>query len=220
MAQHQAFPPTLVPTLIHRFASDEGNEAQRDLVPALRALRSPQSLHGFDKVVVGVVTNSDDRVPSILSSFGLSVSPLRYGSQEQACPHPGDRYDVDFHCISYDVGFEKPDIRIFNAAESMLSRIITARDGRTPAAAELQSWYKVYVGDEHVKDVVGSTEAGWHPVLLDNDWQASNVAALEDCPQEQSILDAFALHPVLKVKSIRALASWLAGPGWEANQSS
>lgn len=207
----------MVPSLIHRFASDEGYEAQPDLVPALRALRRPKSRHGLDKVVIGVVTNSDDRVPSILSSMGLNVSPLRYGSDETASPHPGDAYDVDFHCMSYDVGHEKPDVRIFNAADSMLARIITAREAMEPTPEQAHSWYKVYVGDEHTKDVVGATNAGWHPILLDADSQASEVAKLEDCP-DRSLADVFQLHPVLRVPSIRALASWLSRPEWPSNQ--
>ncbi|KAJ6790336.1 hypothetical protein PWT90_09582 [Aphanocladium album] len=213
--QDQTFPPGLVSRLIHRFASDEGYEAQPDLVSALRAVRHPKPLHGFDKVVVGVVTNSDDRVPSILSSFGLDVSPLRYGSEEQASPHPGDIYDIDFHCMSYDVGYEKPDVRIFNAAESMLARIITARHGEAPTPDQVQSWYKVYVGDEQAKDVVGATNAGWHPILLDVDSQASKIAKLEDC-SEQSIADVFQRDAVMRV----AVASRAAYTGLQTRKMS
>ncbi|OAR05881.1 hypothetical protein LLEC1_05664 [Akanthomyces lecanii] len=209
--ENQPLPSALVPALLHRFASDEGYEAQPDLVPALRALRRPQSRHRFDKVVIGVVTNSDDRVPSILSSLGLKVSPLRYGSEEAASPRPGDACDVDFHCMSYDVGHEKPNVQIFHAADSMLARILTAREGKEPTPEQTHSWCKVYVGDEHAKDVVGATNAGWHPILLDTDSQASQVAKLEDCP-DQSLAGVFRLHPVVRVPSIRALASWLSRP--------
>ncbi len=222
MRDNQPFPPTLVPTLLHRFASDEGYEAQPDLVPALRALRRPKPLHGFDEVVIGVVTNSDDRVPSILSSLGLRVSPLRYGDDdEQAGPRPGAHaaaYDVDFHCMSYDVGYEKPAVQIFNAADSMLTRLITAREGG--AQAQQQSWYKVYVGDEHAKDVVGATNAGWHPILLDADSQDSQVVQLADCPTNQSVADVFQLHPVVRVPSIRTLALWLSRSDSALHQAS
>ncbi|PMB65905.1 putative uncharacterized hydrolase C7D4.05 [Beauveria bassiana] len=214
--ENQPFPPTLVPALIHRFASARGYDAQPDLVPALRALRRPKALHAFDKVVIGVLTNSDDRVPNILSSFGLNVSPLRYGADEHASPRPRDDYDVDFHCMSYDVGFEKPDARIFAAADSMLDRIVTAREG---GSAQGQDWYRIYVGDEHAKDVLGAANAGWHPILLDSDSQASDVPKLEDCP-DQSIADVFQLHPVVRVPSIRALALWLSGSGWASKKAS
>lgn len=209
----------LVPALLHRFASDEGYDAQPNLVPALRAMHRPRALQGFDRVVVGVVTNSDDRVPDILSSFGLDISPLRYGSEDRELGdwHPESVYDIDFHCMSYDVGFEKPDVRIFHAAESMLTRIITARNGGTsPTPPELESWSKVYVGDEHSKDVVGSRSAGWHPVLLDAARKASDVTSLEDC-DGQSVADVFQRHPVVQTRSIRDLALWLAGPEWESS---
>ncbi|KKO99016.1 hypothetical protein THAR02_08887 [Trichoderma harzianum] len=210
----QALPPALVPKLMHRFSSSEGYDAQRDLVPALRALRHEKSLQGFDKVVIGVVTNSDDRVPSILSSFGLNVSPARFGSEDQMDVNHEGRYDIDFHCMSYDVGVEKPDTRIFNAAELMLSRIIAARHGKAPAEADLQSWQKVYVGDEYAKDVVGSTDAGWNPVLLDVAGTSTQVTSLEDCPP-QALQELFKQHAVVRVRSIRGLASWLTGREWE-----
>lgn len=156
------------------------------------------------------MTNSDDRVPSILSSFGLDVSPLRYGAEPQASPRPGDAYDIDFHCMSYDAGYEKPDVHIFHAAESMLAEIITARDGAAPTPEALQSWVKVYVGDEQAKDVVGAANAGWHPVLLDADSQASQIPALSDLAG-CSLADVFRREDVVRVPSIRALALWLSG---------
>ncbi|KAL7944380.1 hypothetical protein V8C42DRAFT_346131 [Trichoderma barbatum] len=210
----QALPPTLVPQLMHRFSSSEGYEAQRDLVPAMRAMRQQKLLQGFDRVVIGVVTNSDDRVPSILASFGLSVSPARYGSEDELAAVPEKQYDIDFHCMSYDVGVEKPDTRIFNAAELMLSRIIASRRGETPIEADLSSWQKVYVGDEYAKDVVGSADAGWNPVLLDGDGNSTQVTSLEDCPP-QALHELFRKHAVVRVRSIRGLAAWLTGTEWE-----
>lgn len=199
---------------MHRFSSSEGYEAERHLVPAIRALRQRNALQGFDNIVVGVVTNSDDRVPSILSSFGLDVSPLRYGSLVEAAALTEKQYDIDFHCMSYDVGVEKPDRQIFNAAELMLSHIITARHGRTTAEADLNTWQKVYVGDEHAKDVVGATNAGWNPVLLDVDGKAAEMVSLEDCPP-QTLHDLFQEHAVVRVGSIRGFVTWLTGSEWE-----
>lgn len=199
---------------MHRFSSSEGYEAQRDLVPAIRALRQQKSLQGIDTIVIGIVTNSDDRVPSILSSFGLNVSPARYGSLDETGALPEKQYDIDFHCMSYDVGVEKPDRRIFNAAEIMLSHIITTRHGETPTEVGLESWQKVYVGDEYAKDVVGATSAGWNPVLLDVDGSSAEVASLEDCPP-QTLQDLFKQHAVVRVGSIRGLATWLTGTEWE-----
>ncbi|KAH6610193.1 hypothetical protein Trco_000213 [Trichoderma cornu-damae] len=215
LRNNQTLPPTLVPKLMHRFSSSEGYEAQRDLVPAIRVLREMKSRQGLDRIVIGVVTNSDDRVPSILSSFGLNVSPLRYGSSAvEASALSEKRYDIDFHCMSYDVGVEKPDRRIFHAAELMLSHVITARHGETPVEPGLESWQKVYVGDEFAKDVVGATGAGWNPVLLDVEGESTEIASLEDCPP-QTLQDLFEQHAVVRVRSIRGLVTWLTGSEWE-----
>ncbi|KID96419.1 haloacid dehalogenase, partial [Metarhizium majus ARSEF 297] len=207
---NQALPPALVPKLIHRFASNEGYAAESSLLSTLRAFRQRKARQGFEQVIVGVVTNSDDRVPSILSSFGLNVSPLRYGTPGGPPVSPGEEYDIDFHCMSYDVGVEKPDRRIFQAAELMLSRVIASRAGRTPSPAELESWQKIYVGDEYAKDVVGATNAGWNPVLLDVEGRAMEIPKLEDCPAK-SVNALFTEHEVVRVRSLRDLAAWMTG---------
>ena len=198
----QALPPKLVPALLHRFASKEGYDAAPGLVPALRALRRSKSTQKFDKLVIGVITNSDDRVPSILSSLGLNVSPARYGS---SLPPATSQSDIDFHCMSYDVGVEKPDKRIFKAAEEMLSQI-TGQN-----SMELSSWDKIYVGDEYAKDVVGAANAGWNSVLLGADEMAGEeTVSVQSCPS-QSLREAFADQAALRAKSIQAVVSWLLG---------
>ena len=75
-------------------------------------------------------------------------------------PPPGEQYDIDFTVMSYDVGYEKPDKRIFEAAEGLLATLPAA------AGTETSSWDKLYVGDEYEKDVVGARNAGWSSVLL------------------------------------------------------
>ncbi|KHN99732.1 haloacid dehalogenase [Metarhizium album ARSEF 1941] len=181
----QPLPPTLVPELMRRFASSQGYDAVPNLIPTIRAFRQEKARRGFEQLVIGVVSNSDDRVPGILSSFGLSVSPLRYGTP--GAP-PEKEYDIDFHCMSYDVGVEKPDARIFRAAETMLSRVIAGRAGRAPSPAELGRWQKVHVGDEYAKDVVGAARAGWKPVLLDVGDEFSHVPTLGDWPPESETM--------------------------------
>lgn len=173
------------------------------LTTLLRELRQQKSKR-YDQIVVGVITNSDDRVPDILSSMGLHVSQLRYGSLDpnrrnkastgtESSPHR--MYDLGFHCMSYDVGAEKPDPRIFRAAEEMLPVALASKanaqarqvygkashadqQGVGPGAPDalynthdthpvmLQNWDKILVGDEWEKDVVGAQLAGWYPVLL------------------------------------------------------
>lgn len=111
--------------------------------------------------MVGVVTNSDDRVPPILSSLGLSVGARMLPVSEQlsqdnmqfqpaqsegiadttpvvlSAPRyldPSTRIDEDirFVVLSYDAGAEKPDPRIFQAAKDMLKLTLQGEDGSCP----------------------------------------------------------------------------------------
>ncbi|KAI1024618.1 hypothetical protein LB503_007231 [Fusarium chuoi] len=220
-------PKDLAPKLLHRFASKEGYETESGLVEAFKNLRQNPP-PGFDSLVIGVITNSDDRIPSILSSLGLAVSPLRYGTESDLTKTNNKTYDIDFHCMSYDVGVEKPDKRIFSAAEHMLAQVISARSGNTMSESETEAgrWQKVYVGDDYSKDVLGSANAGWNPVLLDPRNECDNIADLkhwrspsdgkpegqickiEDHP-DATLGGAFGEYDVATVHSIRNLLSWL-----------
>lgn len=76
--------------------------------------------------------------------------------------------DIDFVICSYDVGFEKPDRRVFDAAKSTLREILAAEKGMSSAQeVDLGDWDLVYVGDEIEKDGVGATQAGWNAVVVD-----------------------------------------------------
>ncbi|KAI7278645.1 hypothetical protein KC345_g5864 [Hortaea werneckii] len=133
----------LAPKLLHRFASEEGYTLAPGAKRLLRGLRkSGDGAEGC--TVVGLITNSDDRVPGVLSSLGLT-------------------YDIDFSVMSYDIGCEKPDKRIFSAAEEIWRQLPGSVDARD------DEWDKVYVGDEYGKDVVGAQAAGWHSVLIAED---------------------------------------------------
>ncbi|KAG5743970.1 hypothetical protein H9Q72_011767 [Fusarium xylarioides] len=220
-------PKDLAPKLLHRFSSREGYETESGLVEAFKNLKQTPS-RNFDSLVIGVITNSDDRIPSILSSLGLTVSPLRYGTDSDLSKLKDKSYEIDFHCISYDVGVEKPDKRIFSAAEHMLAQIISARSGKTlsESEGEASGWQKVFVGDDYSKDVLGSANAGWKPVLLDpkderdkiadlkhlrsspNEKPEGKVCKIEDHP-DVTVDEVFGEHDVATVHSIRNLLSWL-----------
>jgi FMN phosphatase YigB (HAD superfamily) len=202
----------LAPKLLHRFSSVEGYDSEPNLVSALKSLKNQHSSRRYDRIVIGVVTNSDDRVPSILSSFGFNVSPLRYGAQVNPSVLSREDYDIDFHCMSYDVGVEKPDKLIFSSAELMLLQIMATRDSKGPAEAKTntETWRKIYVGDEYVKDVTGAMNAGWHPVLLDPNDLSDGISGLEDS-HAQDIDGLFEESSVIKIHSIKELVLWLTG---------
>lgn len=210
MRNGQPLPRQLAPALLHRFATKDAYDTEPNLISALKSLRRKKSQLHFDKVVIGVVTNSDDRVPSILSSLGLDVSPLRYGTEVDPEEVAGQDYDIDFHCMSYDVGVEKPDKLMFNAAELMLAEIIAVRNGKSPAEARVDtdSWHKIHVGDEHAKDVVGAANAGWNSVLLDGEEEAATLPRLEDHPNH-TLDGLYKKNHVFKVDSLQNLITWL-----------
>ncbi|KAL2265898.1 hypothetical protein VTJ83DRAFT_5250 [Remersonia thermophila] len=172
-------PKDLAPRLLQRFTSSDGYAMAPSVATLLRSIKEQQHRNqrsGPPRILVGVITNSDDRVPSVLSSFGLRVSPARFGTHfdptELAQRQQSQPYDVDLHCMSYDVGVGKPDRRIFDAAVRMADELATSAALVKSAVAEgdadpgHSSWLKIYVGDEYVKDVVGSREAGWYPVYV------------------------------------------------------
>lgn len=183
-------PKDLAPSLLHRFASDEGYTLSPGVSPLLRSLKQPPSPPSQPHIppIIGVITNSDDRVPSILSALGLRVRPLRFGDgNTDTNPHTNTNapspnfnppqqqeqhihdYDIDLHAMSYDVGFAKPNRRIFDAAEGLANELAATTTAKTgPGPGAVLPWLKVYVGDEYAKDVVGALGAGWNAVLVDD----------------------------------------------------
>lgn len=212
-ARDQPLPADLAPALIQRFSSSRGYHVEQDLVATLKRLKKQRrSNMAFDRIVIGVVTNSDDRVPSVLSSFGLSVSPLRYGTHDKLPFIGGQPYDIDFTCMSYDTGYGKPHAGMFRAAEHLLTQVVAAGHIQTVSEADLDtdSWQRLHVGDEDAKDVVGALNAGWNPVLLDQDGKCAEMPNLEE-QSNQSISGVFQRHSTVRVQSIRNLVSWLLG---------
>lgn len=152
--------------------------------------------------MVGVITNSDDRVPDVLSSLGLRVNHLRHGSKiegERVKGGEDEVKDIDFAIMSYDVGFEKPHRRIFDAATDMLKVILTAEGQHAP---DLEGWDLVYVGDEMEKDAVGSTAAGWNAVIVDRGEPGGN-----PIPEK---LDGVSYKTLVKGKEVDVLSDFSA----------
>ncbi|CAD0114351.1 unnamed protein product [Aureobasidium uvarum] len=121
-----------------------------------------------NRLVIGMITNSDDRVPDVLTSLGLRVNGLRYKSttSDNKKAETGDeqhQQDIDFCIMSYDVGVEKPSPQIFDAAVETLASLL-ASEGN---AYDEKDWGLLYVGDEVGKDAKGAVNAGWDAVLLD-----------------------------------------------------
>lgn len=184
----QEVPETLVAELLKRYSSHEGYhffpDAKKlfDMIKAARTQSSDSTPWKWNKTIVGIITNSDDRVPSILSSMGLQVGPRRAGASAQRISEASVEDDVSFVVLSYDVGYEKPDRRIFKAAEDMLSKTIAS----APSSAGLGSvddYEKVHVGDSVEKDYFGAQRAKWHAVVVD---RSENVESKDGDEERQA----------------------------------
>jgi len=168
-------PEGLIRDLLYRFSSSEGYRTRPGALGFFRALRHRKrravDVKKEPDVTVGIITNSDDRVPSILSSLGISVRPLRCGKTlETSDPVTSPQSDISFVTLSYDAGFEKPDRRIFDAAKELIQR-------------EQDVEYDfLHVGDDLEKDVRGALAADWRSILLDWDREHvdANVERVED----------------------------------------
>lgn len=136
----------------------------------------------------------------------MSVSQVRYGSAVEEVKTESaeqQQYDVDFTVMSYDVGYEKPDKRIFDAADE-----VAAMTTKTSASEE--EWRKVYIGDEYEKDVVGAIDAGWNAVLIDRDTTRGRHDVDWLDPKPPGCLDdTFKTSKAVGFGSLAKLAEWL-----------
>lgn len=193
----QEVPPRLITELLQQYSTKKAYKIYRDVKPFFFRLRRFEYGKSARKVVVGIITNSDDRVPGILQSFKLKVNSnhlppapnqpvdrAKEVAEESGAASPEKVMklpkhepgydDIDFVILSYDVGHEKPDRRIFDAASSALSNLLAEQNSQLKE----EEFLKLYVGDDLEKDYKGAVAAGWHAALVDR----SNM--LGDVPQD------------------------------------
>ncbi|XP_075990913.1 rhythmically expressed gene 2 [Anticarsia gemmatalis] len=87
-------------------------------------------------ISLGVISNFDPRLNDILQNVGL----FKY---------------FDFVLTSYEIGYSKPDERIFKRAIEMCKHDLK------PAEA-------LHIGDDYDRDYQGARAAGWHAVLINS----------------------------------------------------
>lgn len=138
--QYHPLHPQLAPFLLYQFSSHRGYELHEDVMPLFRKLSVSPVLSGspFHSMTVGIISNSDPRVSSVLTSLGIA------------------RF-FQLHLNSYDVGYEKPEKEIFDLAKDY------ATEGSMPDT----KWTYIHVGDDLQEDYHGAQQAGWNSVLLD-----------------------------------------------------
>ncbi|KAL6152054.1 hypothetical protein ACJQWK_04506 [Exserohilum turcicum] len=203
LRKDQPFPHALTTELLDIYSSSRGYTLFPDVTPffsTLRALKQQRIRETDDwpwhNTVVGIVTNSDDRVPGILESLGLSIGPRRVGTKDNRDKEASSHDDISFVVLSYDVGVEKPHSGMFRAAEDMLGEMVDAG---------LEEFEKLYVGDEVEKDYFGARDAGWGALLLSRTPEAPSNQGItrvhvKGKDGETSIVDT--------ISSLSDIASW------------
>ncbi len=150
-----------------------------DVLPFFSFLRDLKLSDSMPRVIVGIITNSDDRVPSILRDMGLRVNTRRYHPTVGFYDRLEDsNADIDFVTMSYDVGNSKPDPEIFKAAYRL-------------SGVQGEVVHCIHVGDNLEEDVKGAERAGWQGVLLQR-----------KAPSGESSVD---LPPALHIRSLEEL---------------
>jgi FMN phosphatase YigB (HAD superfamily) len=210
----------MVTDLLTRFSTKAGYSVYPDVLPFFDMLRKKktnpdlQSPWRWDETVVGVITNSDDRVPGVLKSLGLSVGPRRVGAISTRSQAAKLEYDVSFVVLSYDVGYEKPHRQIFDAAGAMLNETL-AEEEDSAVLTDAADFEMLYVGDDFDKDYFGAQDAGWHAVAVERSLDdvhapAQNLSIMqrdsgmtrEPCADARS-------RRIAVVNDLRALCNWL-----------
>jgi FMN phosphatase YigB (HAD superfamily) len=191
-------PDGMVDRLLDVFASQEGYSLYGDVMPLFKKLKewkdrinrthtaTGDSEHNFTHLVVGVISNSDDRVPAILKSLGLKIGDIRAdcdpsrvdlpgfeeGGDEDSRPEHFESEqclnDIDMIITSYEAGEEKPHRLIFDVAKKQAQTILRSQT-TSLNIAEFDSsndWLCLHVGDDYSKDCEGAANAGWDTVLV------------------------------------------------------
>ncbi|KAK7552089.1 hypothetical protein IWX49DRAFT_575989 [Phyllosticta citricarpa] len=192
----QKVPRHLAPDLINRFSGSAFYHYMRSVPSTIKTLRNIEANSDYP-VIIGVISNSDPRIASVLRSFGFSVGddkPVRntrpvFGSQEdktlpqedQELLHQQDRPplidrakrpDFDFVLASYDAEYEKPKREIFALAERYAADVM--RQLPAPAAHDSLEYpwpypfYRLHVGDDIFKDAVAAANAGWKSLVFED----------------------------------------------------
>lgn len=109
------------------FAGQDHYTIYPEVIPTLEKLKS--------KFQLGVISNADDRLEVLLRSLDLH------------------KY-FDFAICSYDIGVEKPDIRVFQEAIRQSQNL------------SIQPKQCLHIGDDSIRDYHGALSAGWNAILL------------------------------------------------------
>ncbi|KAJ5248090.1 hypothetical protein N7489_002569 [Penicillium chrysogenum] len=206
-------PDGMVEALLDRFAGAEGYALYDDVLPFFRRMHKLKSANkwSFDRIIVGVVSNSDDRVPVVLKSLGLTVGDMRADQDQSSMDLPGFEVrgmkkdvageqdkdhadgnldlDIDMVITSYEAGEEKPHRLIFDVARRQALKV--AR----PWLTSRTKFKSVHVGDDFKKDYQGASDAGWESYLIPRDSHGAGEFEAKQFPDLLGLADKLDLFP-------------------------
>ncbi|KAJ5624040.1 hypothetical protein N7510_000349 [Penicillium lagena] len=184
----ESLPAGLEDALLKRFEGAQGYALYDDVAPFLARMRTIRhaASRPFNRVVLGVISNSDDRVPAVLKALGVRVGTMRADQDRESLALPGFEYrgggsrpederkfsdpdpDIDIVITSYEAGEEKPSRVIFDVARRQAGLLGSAcsKDSVSTAAGAQDNWVCVHVGDDYQKDYCGARDAGWDSYFL------------------------------------------------------
>lgn len=181
LPEEQGIPHGLTQTLYWRFASREGYTMYEDAVDLLTLIGTSFQASNWPprRTMLGIISNSDPRVASILESFGIqiypSMFPPRYTPESiKQRPDFGPAHFA-FAALSYVHGTSKPSTELYTWALRDAQR---ALDGLHIAARLTRSgneildninkdFHHMHVGDDWDKDIVPAVKLGFDAVLID-----------------------------------------------------
>jgi len=140
--------PGLSNALIHHFSSDKAYTLHNDARKVLHAIQKLKLRN--DHTAVGIISNSDHRLITILRSLGLKLSAPEVSMSSTQ--------DFNFVLLSYDTGKPKPQTDMFCMAEELYATKLGSLPGN-----------KLYIGDDFKKDATAAAKAGWDCILIDRD---------------------------------------------------
>jgi len=178
-------PLGIIPTLYRRFATSEGYKLCPGVRDFLNLLGTAfqAGVWAPRRTMLGIVSNSDPRVRSILESFNIQIRPSLY--PPRFTPHSRHQsYDFGpahfaFATLSSEVGNAKPSPAIYVdasvdaqiALDSLHAAASLTRSGNEVLRDIHSEFYHMHVGDSLDKDVIPALENGWDAILLDRQFE-------------------------------------------------
>ena len=177
--------PDLTDRLYENFASKQGYHLFPDAQELLSLIGTAWAAKDWPpkRTMLGVVSNSDPRLRSILASFDVGFQDKQDPSLYPPRCAPEHYNDVpefgpaqfSFATLSYECGHEKPSERIYDQAIVDAQKVLDAmqpwqkltRSGKYLLESIEEEFQLLHVGDSLEKDVLPALRRGWDAVLLD-----------------------------------------------------